>query len=114
MGTEKNLKCVIDIFVRGRKQYASIIFISQSYFGVPTEVRTNCDYFIFTRGLRGNELIQIAKDQSSSVSKDKFKELYSRATQEGYNFLLVDSQTTNPAMRYRRKFNFSLLTNKLI
>ena len=112
MITEKNLNCVKELFIRGRKQNSSIIFISQSYFSIPTEIRINCDYFIFTRGLRGNELIQIAKDHATSVSKDKFKELYAKATRNGFNFFLIDNQSTDPIMKYRRNFNHSLATNK--
>jgi hypothetical protein len=108
MVTESNLSIVRELFIRGRKQNASIVFISQSYFSIPTDVRINSDYFIFTRGIRGNELIQIAKDQASGISQGRFKEMYGIATRDGYNFFLVDNQSKEPFMRFRRNFDHSL------
>ena len=61
MVCEINLDKVSGLFIRGRKSNCSMIFISQIFFGVPTQVRINNDYYIFTRNLKGNKLTQIAE-----------------------------------------------------
>ena len=111
---EKNLDKVSELFIRGRKSNCSIVFISQSYFGIPTQVRINSDYFIFTRNLKGNELTQVAKDQSGILSIDEFKRMYRSATSEGYNFLLIDLKSKNDKYRFRRNFDYSLVANSKI
>ena len=62
MVSEKNSDKVSKVFIRGRQSNCSIIFISQSYFGIPNQGRINSDYFIFRRNMKGNKLIQVAKD----------------------------------------------------
>ena len=38
---------VTELFIRGRKLNICLVFIIQSYFGVPNKIRLNCaDYFI--------------------------------------------------------------------
>ena len=40
---------VIDLFARGRKLNISIVFITQSYFRVPKDVRVNTTHFFIMR-----------------------------------------------------------------
>ena len=46
MITKKLNSIVIELFIRGRKLNVSIVFITQSYFKVPKEVRLNSTHFI--------------------------------------------------------------------
>ena len=42
MSNNKNLNPIVtELFIRGRKLHISIVFITQSYFKVPKEVRLN-------------------------------------------------------------------------
>ena len=108
MVTESNLSRVSELFIRGRKNNCSIIFISQSYFGIPTQVRINSDYFIFTRNLKGNELLNVAKDHGGCVTINEFKKMYIFATKEGYNFFMIDLQQKDNKYRFRKNFDYSL------
>ena len=107
---EKNLGKVSELFIRGRKSNCSIVFISQTYFGIPTEIRINSDYFIFTKNLKGNDLINIAKDHSGCLSINEFKRLYRLATRDGYNFFMIDLKTCDETLKFRKNFDFSLVT----
>ena len=40
---------VTELFIRGRKLNISLVFISQSYFKVPKDVRLNATYFFITK-----------------------------------------------------------------
>ena len=90
MVCERNLDKVSEWFIRGRKSNCSIIFISQSYFGIPTQVRISSDYYIFTRNLKGNDLIQVAKDYGGILSINNLKELYRNSTRSGSDFFMID------------------------
>ena len=47
MINNKNLNSVVtELFIRGRKLNVSLVFITQSYFKVPKEVRLNYTHFL--------------------------------------------------------------------
>ena len=50
---------VIELFIRGRKLNIFIIFITQSYFKVPKDVRLNSTHFFIMKILNKRELQQI-------------------------------------------------------
>ena len=47
---------VTKLFIRGRKLNISLVFITQSYFKVPKEVRLNTTHFLITKTLNKREL----------------------------------------------------------
>ena len=47
---------VTELFIRGRKLNISLVFITQSYFKVPKEVRLNTTHFFITKTLNKREL----------------------------------------------------------
>ena len=51
---------VTELFIRGRKFNISIVFITQSYFKVPKDVRLNSAPFFILKILNKRELQQIA------------------------------------------------------
>jgi hypothetical protein len=104
MVTEKNLKRVEELFIRGRKQNASIVFVSQSFFSIPKDIRLNCDYFILTKISNKKELTEIAKDHTT----DKFHEIYETATRDPYSLLLIDLRTQEPKLKFRKDFKMAI------
>ena len=61
------------LFIRGRKLKISIVFITQSYFKVPKEVRLNNTQFFIMKIPNKRELQHIATNHSSDVD---FKDFY--------------------------------------
>ena len=51
---------VTELFIRGRKLNISLVFITQSYFKVPKDIRLNTTHFFITKILNKRELQQIA------------------------------------------------------
>ena len=47
---------VTKLFIRGRKLNISLVFITQSYFKVPKEVRLNTTHFFITKTLNKREI----------------------------------------------------------
>ena len=50
---------VTELFIRGRKINISLVFIAQSYFKVPKDVRLNTTHFFVTKILSKTELLFI-------------------------------------------------------
>ena len=55
---------VTELFIRGRKLKISIVFITQSYFKVPKDVRLNSTHFFILEIPNKRELQQIALNHS--------------------------------------------------
>ena len=63
---------VTELFIRGRKLNISIVFLTQSYFKVPKDVRLNSTYFFIMKIPNERELQQIALNHSSDVDFQDF------------------------------------------
>ena len=57
---------VTELFIRGRKINISLVFITQSYFKVPKDVRLNTSHFFIAKIPNRRELHQIAINHSLS------------------------------------------------
>ena len=93
---------VTELFIRGRKLNISIVFITQSYFKVPKDVRLNSTHFFIMKIPNKRELQQIALNQSSDIDFKDFMNIYKKYTKEPYSFLVND--TTLPSddpLRFR-------------
>ena len=91
---------VTELFIRGRKLNISIIFITQSYFKVPKEVRLNITHFFIMKIPNKRELQQIALNHSSNIDFKDFMKIYKKYTAEPYSFLVND--TTLPSVNLLR------------
>ena len=77
---------VTELFIRGRKLNISLVFITQSYFKVPKDVRLNTTHFFITKILSKRELQQIAINHSSDISTENLFNIYRKCTAEPYFF----------------------------
>ena len=94
---------VTELFIRGRKLNISIVFITQSYFKVPKDVRLNSTHFFIMKIPNKRELQQIALHYSSDFDFKDFMNIYKKCTAEPYSFLVND--TTLPSddlLRFRK------------
>ena len=91
---EKNQKPLIDYFIRGRHKNCSVIYISQSFYGTPKNIRLNCSHFCIYEFPSSNERSLISRELGVD------KEDYIKATQKPYSFLYVDK----PKKLVRRNF----------
>ena len=81
---EKNQKPLIDYFIRGRHKNCSVIYITQSYYSTPKDIRINCSHFCLYDFPSSNERCLICRELGVK------KEDYIKATQKPYSFLYVD------------------------
>ena len=63
---------VTELFIRGRKLNVSLVFIAQSYFKVPRDVRSNTTHFSIMKISNKRELQQIAISHPSDIDFKDF------------------------------------------
>ena len=81
---------VTELFIRGRKLNISFVFITQSYFKVPKDVRLNTSHLFIAKIPNKRELQQIAINHSSDINTKDFANIYRKYTDEPYSFLVID------------------------
>ena len=97
---------VTELFSRGRKLNISLIFITQSYFKVPKDVRNNNTHFFIMKIPNKRELQQIAINHSSDINTKDFIEIYRKCTDKSYSFLVIDTTlSANNLLRFRKNLN---------
>ena len=87
---EKQNTIVTELFIRGRKLNISIVFITQSYFKVPKDVRLNSTHFSIMKNANKKELQRIPTNHSSDIDLKDFMKIFKKCTAESYSFLVND------------------------
>ena len=63
---------VTELFIRSRKLNISLVFITQSCFKVPKDVRLNTTHFLFIKIPDERELKNITQNHSSNINTEDF------------------------------------------
>ena len=109
--TNKRFQAIIkELFIRCRKLNISLVFITQSYFSVPKEIRLNSTHYLIRKIRNKRELQQIVINHSADIDYKEFLKIYRYCTNEPYSFLAIDATfpADNP-MRFRKNFSDSPL-----
>ena len=77
---------VSELFIRGRKLNISIVFITQSYFAVPKDIRLNSTHYFVIKIPSKRELQQVALNHSSNIDFQDLINLYKKCTTEPNSF----------------------------
>ena len=94
---------VTELFITGRKLNTSLVFITQSYFKVPKDVRLNTRHFFIEKIPNKRELQQIAISHSSDINTKGFANIYRKYAGEPYSFLVIDTMlASNNPLRFRK------------
>ena len=93
--SNKKFQAIEEFFIRCRKLNISLIFITQSYFSVPKNVKLNSTYYLIMKINNRIELQNIGTDHSADIDYQDFTKIYRECTKEPFNFLTIN--TTLPA-----------------
>ena len=94
---------VAELFIRGRKLNIYLIFITQSFFKVPKDVRLNASHAFIAKIPNKRELQQITTNHSSDINTKDFANIYRKCTSEPYSFLVDDTTLApNNPLRFRK------------
>ena len=73
---DKNQRELIDYFIQGRHKNCSVIYLSQSFYKTPKDIRLNCSHYCIYDFPSSRERNMISSELG--VSKEKFKAATSR------------------------------------
>ena len=106
MISNKKLNSIVtEFFIRCRKLNISLVFISQSYFKVPKDIRNNSTHFFIMKIPNKKDLQQIAINPSSDINNI---EIYRKCTDKPYSFLVIDTTLpSNNPLRFRKNLNIT-------
>ena len=91
---DKNQRQLIDYFIQGRHKNCSVIYLSQSFYKTPKDIRLNCSHYCIYEFPSAREANRI----SSELGIDKH--IYRSATKGPFSFLYVDK----PKKRVNKNF----------
>ena len=102
--TNKKIQAIIkELFIRCRKLNISLVFITQSYFSVPKDVRLNSTHYSIMKINNKRELKNIAINHSADADYQDFIKIYRESTKEPYNFLTIDTKLrASDFLRFRK------------
>ena len=107
MLSNKKLNSIVtELFVRGRKLGIALVFITQSYFANPKNLRLNSTHYFIMKIPNKRELQRIPFNHSSDIDFKDFMSLYKKCTGNPYSFLVIDS---TPASDNPSRFKKNLL-----
>ena len=75
-----------EIFIRGGKLNISLVFITQSQFKVPEDVKLNCTHYFIMKIPNKGELQQIEINHSSDIDFKDFMKICKKCTAKKYSF----------------------------
>ena len=90
--TNKKFQAIIkELFIRCKKLSISLVFITQSYFSVPKDVRLNSTNCLIMKINSKRELQNIAINHSADIDYQDFIKIYRDCTKEPHNILAIDT-----------------------
>ena len=95
---EKNQREIVDYFIQGRHKNCSVIYLSQSFYKTPRDIRLNCSHYCIYDFPSSRERNMISSELG--VEKEKYK----KATRKPFSFLYIDK----PMKRVKRNFTGEL------
>ena len=91
MSNKKFQAIIKELFIRCRKLNISLVFITQSYFSVPKDVRLNSIHYLIMKINNRKELQNISINHSADIDYKKFVNIYRECTRKPYSFLTIDT-----------------------
>ena len=89
--------------IRYRKLNISLVFITQSYFSVPKDVKLNSTHYLIMKTNNRKELKNIEINHSEDIDYKDFLKIYKKCTKEPFNFLTIDTALpVNNPLRFRK------------
>ena len=99
----KKHNTIQEFYVRGRKRGASVMFLSQSYFGTPKIIRQNINYLVVLKLGGTRDVNTILRECSIGLTKEQLLSMYKEATREKFDVFIINLDK-NSNERYRKNF----------
>ena len=86
LSNKKRNPIVTELFIKGRKLNISLVFIVQSYFKVPRNIRLNSTHYFVMKIPNKRELQLTVFNHSVDFDFQSFMNLYKKYTAKPYSF----------------------------
>ena len=100
---KKNQTPIINYFIRCRKKNCSAIYITQSYYDVPTIIRKNVNYAVFLKLGGVKELKMILRDYSLD-DIEQLRRMFEYATNDKFQVLIIDKESQDNQRKFRKNY----------
>ena len=102
LSNKKLIPIKTEWFIREKKLDISLVFIAESYFPVPKNIRLKSAHCFVMKTPIKRELQEIAINHSPEIDFQDFMHLYKKSTAEPYSFLVIDSLfPSDNSLRFR-------------
>ena len=102
MTNKKNQAILKELFIGCKKVNISLVFITQSYFSVPKDVKLNSTHYLIKRINNRKKLQNIVINHSVDIDYNDFMRIYRECTRETYSFLTMDTTlSAGDPLRFR-------------
>ena len=103
MKNKKFQAIIKELFIRCRKLNIALVFITQSYFSIPKDVRLNSTHYLIMKINIKRELQNIAINDSADTEYKDFVKIYKECTRKLLNFLTIDTTlSASDPLRFRK------------
>ena len=108
MSYKKFQAIIKELLIRCRKKNISLVFISQSYFSVPKDVRLNSTHYLIMKINNKKELQNIAINHSADIDYKDFVKIYRKCPRKTASFLTTDATlpASDPLIFRKNLFHF--------
>ena len=105
MSNKKFQAIIKELLIRCKILNISLVFITQSYFFVPKDVRLNSVHYLIMKINNRKDLQNIAIDHSADIDYNDFARIYRECTRRTYSFLAIyTTLLTSDPLKFRKKF----------
>ena len=107
--TNKKFQYIIkELFIRCRKLNISLVYITQSSFSVPKDVKLNSTHYLMMKINNKRDLRNIAINHSADIDYQDFIKVYRECANEPYTFVIIDTKLpASDPLRFRKNlFNY--------
>ena len=108
MANKKFEAIIKELFIRCRKLNILLVFITQSYFSVPKDIRSNSTHYLILKINNNKNLQNIAINNFADIDHKDFIRIYRECTKKPFNFLTIDTTlAASSPLRFRKNlFDF--------
>ena len=99
---KKTTPIVTALFMRGRKLNITLVFITQSYFGLLKNIRLNSTHYFLMKIQNKRELQKTAFNHSSDVDFQDFINLYKNCTKPCSFLAIGTTLASDNSLRFRK------------
>ena len=94
-----------ELFIRCGKLKMSLVFIPESYFSVPKDVRLNSTHYFVMKIKKQKRITKSAINHSADIDYNAFVRIYGECIRKLYSFLTIDTKLpANDPLRFRKNF----------